>query len=149
MKKLLAITAAVAVLAMAGTAMAEGTANLSVQATITASCSVTAGSLSFGELDPFNPTTRTASSTGVTVRCATGEHPTLTADNGSHAGLGTQKFLSNGTDTIAYSITIPSLGVADASWQTVTIGGTIADTAYGSSKSAGTYSDTVVLTVAP
>src|SRR6185369_2936048 len=105
MKKVTVLAATVALIAMAGSAMAA-TANLSVSASITAACSVTGGNLDFASLVPGAGTPVSASSTGVTVTCTNRDAYTVAVDNGTHA-VGSQAFLKNGanTDTIAYALT--------------------------------------------
>lgn len=150
MKRLLAITAAAAVMAMAGTAMAA-TANLEVTAEVVGVCTMTGGTLDFGELNPTAPSNVTRNSSGVTVTCTYGTDYALSGDDGSHAS-GTQKRLNNGgttaNDFIAYSVTIPTGGTGTGSAVPVTIAGNIASGAYATAR-AGTYSDTIELTVTP
>lgn len=147
MKKLLAIITVAAITAMAGSAMASGTANLQVTATVIPTCTMTGGTLAFGNLDPTNPAIKTADSSGVTITCTTGTPYTLGGDAGDN-NVGTQKRLAFGTNYIPYSVTIPAGGSGTAVAQTVTIAGTIAADAYTSAP-PGTYSDTIELTVTP
>jgi len=146
MKKLLAITAAAAVMAMAGTAMAA-TAELQVNATVRQVCTMTGGSLNFGELDPTNPVAVSKNSESVTVTCTNGTAYTITSNDGANAS-GTQKRLASGSNYIPYSITLPPSASGTGAAQSVTITGAIAASAYATSP-AGTYADTVVLTVSP
>jgi spore coat protein U-like protein len=146
MKKLLAITAAAAVMAMAGTAMAAD-ADLDVSATVLGVCTMVGGSLDFGQLDPTNPIAHSANSTGVTVTCTNGTAYTITSNNGANAS-GSQKRLASGSNYIPYSITLPASTSGTGAAQTVTIAGAIAAGAYTTSP-AGTYTDTVVLSVSP
>lgn len=149
MKKVTVLAATAAILALAGSAMAA-TASLNVSANITAACSVTGGNLDFGTLVPGAGTPVTASSTGVTVTCTNRDAYTVTVDNGTHAA-GSQANLKNAanTDTIAYSLTLPVGPYAGTgAAQPFSIGGTIAGNAY-TTASAGTYNDTVTITVTP
>ncbi len=146
MKKLLALATAAATIAMAATTMAA-TASLSVTASVTNACSITGGTLAFGSLDTLSAPAVTATSSGVTVTCTKGDSYTLAAGPGSHY-TGSQAYLSNGTDTIPYSITVPTLSAGTGSSQTIALTGSIASGAY-STASAGTYTDTVTLTVTP
>ncbi len=147
MKKLLAIITVVGITAMAGTAMAV-TANLDVSAKITAACSVTGGALDFGALDPLTAPLVTKDSTGVSVTCTNGAGYTIALDKGEHISGGTQANLSNGTDNIPYSVSSPASGTGSGAAQPITITGTIAAGSY-STASAGTYGDTMVITVTP
>lgn len=132
---------------MAGTALAA-TADLDVTATVTTTCTMTGGSLAFGSLDPTNPVAKPASSSGVTITCTNGTAYTLGGNNGANA-TGTQKRLLNGTNNyIPYSVTIPSGGTGSGVAQDVTITGTIAAGSY-STAPAGSYADTIELTVTP
>lgn len=135
-----------ATLAMAGTAMAA-TGTLSVSAKISNACSVADGTLDFGSLDTLGGGAVSATSSGVTVTCTKGDGYTMTAGTGSHAS-GTQAYLSNGTDTIPYTVTIPSLSTGTGAAQTIAITGNIAKNAY-TTASSGTYTDSVTLTVTP
>lgn len=147
MKKLLAIAAAVAVVAMAGTAMAA-TGNLAVSANVTATCTITGGSLGFSALDPTTaPAVGPISSTGVSVTCTNGTAYTLTNNNGLHVSGSTLR-LANGTDFIPYTLSVPAGGTGNGASQSVTIQGNIAAGTYATA-SAGSYTDTVQITVAP
>jgi len=147
MKRLLALTAATATIAMTGTAMAA-TANLTVTASITNACSITGGTLSFGSLDTLSPSNVTATSSGVTVTCTKGDNYTVAVDHGVNASSGTQAYLSNGTDKIAYSVSVPTLSAGTGSAQTIALAGSITASAY-TMASAGDYSDTMTITVTP
>jgi spore coat protein U-like protein len=147
MKKLFAIAAIAALAVMTGTAMASDTADLDVTATVIEACTMTGGTLAFGNLDPTNAVEKTANSTGVKVTCTNGTSYTLTGDNGDNAD-GAQKQLTNGTSDIPYSVTIPGSGTGTGSAVTVTIGGTIAANSY-TAATEGSYTDTIELTVNP
>lgn len=148
MKKLLVIAAIAALTAMAGTAMAAATADLDVSATVIASCSMTGGSLAFGELDPTNPVEKTSNSNGVTVTCTNGTTYALAGNDGINAD-GTQKRLTDGSGNyIPYTVTIPGSGSGTGLAVGVTIGGTIAANTYNTAP-AGSYTDTIELSVTP
>lgn len=147
MKKIVALIVAMSLTVMAGAALAA-TANLDVTATVTPTCSITGGDLKFGNLDPTNAVAKTASSTGVTIKCTNGTVYTLEGDDGDNAGAGTQKYLTNGTSNIPYSVTIPAGGTGTGSDVAVTIDGLIAANTYASA-TAGSYTDTIELTVLP
>ena len=148
MKKLLAITAAAAIIAIAGSAMAA-TANLAVSASISNACSVTGGTLSFGALDTLAAPAVPGTSAGVTVTCTKSDPYTVTVDKGINF-VGAQANLKNSanTDKIPYSLTVPALSAGTGASQTVAITGSIAAGTYNTA-SAGTYNDTVVITVTP
>jgi spore coat protein U-like protein len=140
MKKLLTITAAAAVMAMAGNAMALGTANLTVQASIVAACSVDAPTaLDFGVLDATIAGASKSTTTPVNVHCTKGTAPVLTATNPA---------MGNGTDTIAYTLTFPAVAASTGVTQVVTVTGDIAAGGFFM-KSSGSYTNTAVITVNP
>jgi spore coat protein U-like protein len=146
MKKILAIVAASALTAMAGTAMA-GTANLNVTAVVDDICIVGGGNLDFGTLDPTTAPLVNANLT-VQARCTNGLAYNVTTDYGANAA-GNQAYLTNGTSDIPYSVTVtPTSGTGTGADQDVAIAGSIAAGAYATA-TAGNYTDTMVLTVAP
>lgn len=146
MKKLLAITAAAAIMAMAGTAMA---ADLTVTASIVASCTVSDGAIAFGALDPLTALEVTAPSSGVEVTCTNGTPYTLstTANKGSAGNPGT---LTSGGNIINYTIAFVNgtTGTGTGLPVAVPITGTIPADSYNEAP-PGTYSDTIVLNVTP
>ena len=148
MKKLLAITAAVAVIAMSGTAIAA-TANLVVSATVANACSVTGGTLAFGALDTLAAPLVSGTSAGVTVTCTKGDPYTVAAGLGLNF-VGAQANLKNGAnaDKIPYSLTVPAVTAGTGAAQTIAITGSITAGTYNTA-SAGSYGDTVVITVTP
>jgi spore coat protein U-like protein len=148
MKKLLAITAAAAIIAIAGSAMAA-TANLAVSASISNACSVTGGTLSFGALNTLTAPLVTATSSGVSITCTKGDVYTVATNYGVNF-VGTQANIKNGSnlDKIPYSVALPALSAGTGLAQTLAITGTIVAGTY-STASAGTYTDTMVITVTP
>jgi spore coat protein U-like protein len=146
MKKNLAIIAALGIVSMAGVAMAA-TADLDVSATVIPTCTMTGGTLAFGNLDPTNAVAKTASSIGVTITCTNDTDFTLSGNAGDNA-VGSQKYLTNGTSDIPYSVTIPASGTGTGSALPVSIAGAIAAGSY-TTATAGSYTDTIELTVTP
>lgn len=149
-----AALAAALVLGVAGSSYAAVT-TVGVTATVSNVCAITttgAPVIAFGTLDPsvgggVGPTAISAGT--VAYNCTKGSTPaTYTV-----AGAGT---MTNGTDTIAYSITpspavgTPSVGAGFGAGTavSVTINGSIAAGAYANA-SVGAYSDTITVTVAP
>ena len=150
MKKLLAIAATVAAVAMAGSAMAATTGNLNVSATVTDSCSITGGTLAFGTLNAVTAPVVNAGSAGVSVTCTNLTSYHVTAGNGQHYASGVYH-LDDGTgNEIAYTFTsaFPIAGTGNGASQTIAINGQIAAGSYTGAP-AGAYSDQVVLTVGP
>jgi len=146
MKKLIAISAAAAIFAMASSAMAA-TANLSLTATVVPACLVTAGNLAFGSLDPTVSPVVNATSTGVTITCTKGYTTAMTVNTGLNAAAGVAN-LKSGSDLIPYTLTVPTISVGTGLSQPVNITGVIAAGTY-KTVAAGSYLDTVVITVTP
>ena len=140
MKKLLAITAAVAIMAMAGTAMAAGTANLTVQATVIGACTVTAGTMNFGQLDPVAAPLVNASF-NATITCGPGTTYTVTP------GAGARNLTGPGGN-IPYAFNHAGSGTATGGADAYALTGQIAAGAY-TGLAAGVYSETIVLNVNP
>jgi hypothetical protein len=156
MKKLIAITAAAAIVAMAGSAMAADTNTLTVQASVTGTCKFVSASstLDFGALDPSlatNPTKQTTT----TFWCTKGVTTDLiAAGNGLHydATASKRQMLDTGTsgDLIPYTLTLTKAGsnAGPGSPRTLTIQGDILNSDY-KNKTASNYSDTVQLSINP
>lgn len=144
---------------------ATTTANLSVTATVAANCTVTTSALAFGAYDPVNTNLSTALlGTGtISVRCTNGSAATLELDQGLNAAAGSTasaplRRLKSGSNHLSYSLfsDAPRTVVwATGGPQSVSHTGTgnvTALTVYGSVAAgqqvpAGSYSDTVVVTV--
>lgn len=155
MKKVLAISAAAALMAMAGTAMAADTNTLTVQASVTGTCkfSSATSTLNFLSLDPSVGANATASTT-TQFWCTKGVTEAISAGNGSNYS-GSKRQMKDtavgGTDLIPYTLTLTKDGNANAgpnSPRTLTIDGGILGSDY-TGKTASTYSDTVALTITP
>ena len=148
MKRILAISAAAAIVAMSGTAMAA-TANLSVSATVANACSVTGGTLSFGALNTLTAPAVGGTSAGVSVTCTKSDPYSVAVDQGVNK-VGAQANLKNSgnTDVIPYSLAVGTVSPGTGASQAITITGSIASGTYFTA-SAGTYNDTVVITVTP
>ena len=144
---------------LAGQSLGAGAAALSVSATVLSKSQCkfqsSAATLDFGTLDPVNPTTVTATTT-LPIVC-NGSAPIatfqVTGNNGLH-GTGSNLYQmenqSVATAFIPYqlSYTPASASISKGNTQTLTITGTIQGAGYKTAV-AGTYSDTVVLTVQP
>lgn len=111
--------------------------------------------LSFGTLNPSSGATVTVAATAATANankvgdCPAGKTMVFSADNGLHFGSGSRQ-LTNGTDFIPYSLTLPASqpGPGNGLYVTFTLTGTILPSGY-QNVSAGNYSDSLVLTVTP
>jgi hypothetical protein len=144
---------------VAPAALAGGTTNLTVTATILATCKVITApaALAFGSIDPSGAVNVTATTT-FTTRCTNGTKETASADNGGNNLLAAQrrmqttvpvgKFLAYG---VAYSgdTTFTGTGFGSAGSNTVTVTGTITPAQFQNATANTTYTDTLVITVSP
>lgn len=149
MKTLLAITAAVAITAMAGSAFAADTtsANLNVKASVSSVCVAVAGTeINFGTLDPIDgpPITTASLATGgtagvINVKC--------TQDTGYTLSTPATATIANGATTIVYT---PSYSGATNSGTVAgadhTIDASVNKTAYATAPT-GAYTGTLTVTV--
>jgi hypothetical protein len=153
MKKLIVVLVAIMFVATAGAAMATGTNTLTVSASVASTCKFVSGTstLNFGTLDPSVGTNVNASGS-TTFWCTKGvTTDAIVADNGLYYSGSRQMKDTVSGDVIPYSLALTKDGNTNAgpgSPRTLTIGGTVAGIDY-TSKSAGSYSDTVVLSITP
>jgi spore coat protein U-like protein len=141
MKKLLAISAAVAIVAMASSAMAIGNTTLNVTATVTGTCTMAGpGTLNFGLLDPASGASATATSSGITITCSNGA-PYLVTHNSTGV-------LTGATDTINYTLTLPPAGIGTGIAVPYDVVGGIAAGGF-LNKPADIYTETVTLNITP
>jgi spore coat protein U-like protein len=151
MKKLLAITAAVAVVTMAGSAFAaSATTTVAVSASITGACTVaSAGSIAYGALDPLTGGAVSAVVTQPVVKCTNGLSVAITDDLGLHEVGSQAKMSDGGTGTINYAFghAPNATGLGSASNLPIALTGTALATADYASAPAGTYADTITLTL--
>ncbi len=152
-KSYLVFVSGMVILLLAGTAMASGTNTLTVTASVTGTCkfSSATSALNFGALDP-SVGTNVNGSTTTQFWCTKGTTETLAADNGANYSGGKRNMkLTTGTDLIPYTLTLTPDGNANAgpgTPRTLTIGGQVLGTDY-TGKTAGSYADTVVLSITP
>jgi spore coat protein U-like protein len=155
MKKILVLALAMGlVMALGGVAMAADSNTLTVQASVVGTCKFYAPKtslLDFGNLDPSignnvngSTTTQFWCTKGVTTDA-------VSAGNGSNYASGSRNMLGPGGDLIPYTLGVSKDATSNGgplSPRTLTISGSVAGSDY-LSKSAGAYSDTVVLTIIP
>lgn len=151
MKKILAISAAVAIVAMAGSAFANtSTTTVAVSASITGACVVTsAGSIAYGVLDPLNAVVVTPGITQPVVKCTNGLSVAITDDQGLHK-VGAQAKMSNGSTGLinyAFGHAASVTGLGSATSLPIALTGTSLAIADYASAPAGTYADTITLTL--
>lgn len=163
LNRLICLIAVAAVLAFAGSANAlTTTTSMPTQATVTATCSLSAPNITFSG---YVGTAQVTSVNSLTVQCNTGTVYTITMNNGLYYG-GRWRSLSKGSGAaLSYAIYTPGGG---AEWGDVGYGGTypyggnvsaaatgVAEThtftsylfAVGYYAAAGYYNDTVTVTV--
>jgi hypothetical protein len=154
MKKLVGFAMVLGLVLLTGVAFAGDSNTLTVSASVVGTCkfSSTTSSLDFGSLDPSVGTNANASTT-TQFWCTKGvTTDAVSADNGSNFSNGKRNMKDNvSSDLIPYTLTLtkdanPNQG--PASPRTLTIAGGVLGTDY-TSKSAGSYSDTVKLSITP
>lgn len=141
------------VLVLGGVAMAADTATVGVSANVLGTCKFInkTGSMAFGDLDPSSGADKTASVTQPTFWCTKGTNYTISDDLGLYE-VGTQRKVKHASlaDVIPYSMTYTTTGTGNGRTGTLTtdIAGTIAFADYQNA-SAGSYADTVTLSINP
>jgi spore coat protein U-like protein len=152
MRKSMTVFIAFAVLAAGGAAWAD-TNTLTVQASVLGTCrfSNPDSTLSFGALDP-SVGADVSGSIPTTYWCTKGVTPTFSANMGGNSGGGpTRQMVDIGSgDLIPYSLTFAGSGTpaGPGSPLTLTITGNVLGTDY-ITKSAGGYTDTVLISLTP
>lgn len=132
---------------------------LSVSATVTETCKFqSAGPTDLiiandasGAIDPSVASAATGTAS-VTFRCTNGTTSVIAAGNGLYFADGTRK-VSDGTNVMPYALTLTGdaqvgSGHGDGQDKTLTVDASIAVADFQNA-AAGTYSDTVVLTITP
>jgi spore coat protein U-like protein len=135
--------------------------NLSVNATVTANCTVSTSALNFGSVDTLSASAVDGSG-GISVTCTNGTGWTAAADvgGGSGATFATRR-MSQGANLLSYSLYTDAARTnvwGDGTGSTATIGNTATGavqnvTVYGripgsqSSAPPGSYADTISVTV--
>lgn len=153
MRKSISVFIALAVLAAGGAAWASDTNTLTVNASVTGTCkfSTATSTLNFGALDPSTPVLVNGSATTqfwCTKGVTTGA---VTAGNGVNWSGSSRRMAGPGGDLIPYSLTLTPDGNPNAGPvppRTLTIAGAVLAADY-TGVSAGSYSDTVTLSITP
>jgi hypothetical protein len=157
--KVLASAIVAAGLVVSSSAFAGGTTNMAVTAQITGVCKIIApvSALSFGAIDPSGVANVTTTAT-FTTKCSNGTVETASTDNSGNNAVGAQKrmqttapagnFLAYGVAYAGDTTTGQGFGAAIVA-NTVTITGTITPAQFQNAVANATYTDTVVITVAP
>jgi spore coat protein U-like protein len=139
---------AIALVALGGTATAADTQDtVDVTAVIYGTCTITAGTIDFGSLDPVAAPAVSGTVTSPTVTCPLAVNYTVAADNGLNYSAPDRRMYDTVVDYIPYSITYtagPTAGSGAA--QTISLTGDLAAGSYTGS-AAGNYGDTLTFTV--
>lgn len=139
-----------------GFATAADTQNLSVTATVSATCKFfsTAQTLTFGTVDPSSAGPISGSGASVSYKCTKGTAATgVTLSTGANPQAGVRR-MGNGTDFIPYSLSLTGGTQTGAGFgsavtaSALTFTSAIVATDY-QNVSAGSYTDTVVMSITP
>ncbi len=153
MKRLTILAATLGLLAMGVPALAVSTNTMAVSAAVTGTCLFNSGTstLNFGTLDQTLSTDATATAT-TTFWCTKGTAYTITNDSGLYGTAPTSLDMQNSTDStlMPYSIAYTSTGTGSGKTTplTLTVTGTVLNADYVAA-SAGSYADSVVITITP
>ena len=146
---------------------ATATGTLTVQMTISASCTISAATLNFGSLPGTSVIAgATNASVNVSVTCTNGSPYSVAMNNGANAS-GSQRRMTNGTSFINYNLYTDAgrtslwttatssttctstnscfLGTGNGAAQSIPVFGQVP--AVGSAPTASTYTDTVTMTI--
>lgn len=155
--RIIALALATAGVLSAANAIASTTHAVAVSATVTGTCRFNAASgatLAFGTIDPTGIVPVTTSGTA-TYRCNTGLSPGITTDLGmNEVGVVSRMRAGVTTNYLPYSFTFGAFaagtghGNAPANDKTLTINGSIAVADFQAA-AAGSFTDTLVLTISP
>jgi spore coat protein U-like protein len=166
MRKFLMTAATAAMLAGGTGAQAvTTTTTFQVQATVPKLCLFGAGTLNFGTYTPGSGTAATGTTT-LNVNCTKTTTYTVTFNAGSTTG-GTvaQRLLANGANTLQYNLyttntyatiygdgtggtaNVTGAGSGVGTANAVTIYGQLPDNAFNQNAAAGTYTDTITMTI--
>jgi len=153
MRMLISAVVTAAFLMISAGAIAADTNTLTVTASVTGTCKFVTGTstLDFGALDPSLGTNVNGSGS-TTFWCTKGTVEAIAAGNGSNWD-GSKRNMRDpvSTDLIPYTLTLTPDGGTNqgpGSPRTLTIAGQVLGTDY-TTKSAGSYTDTVTLTITP
>ena len=138
-----------------GSVLAADTNTLTVSANVVGTCKFTTGTstLAFGGMDPSSVADATATGS-VTFWCTSGASYSLSDDDGLHEtapNANRMQHTVDATEYVPYSLSLSPTsgsGSGPALPVTLTINGTVANADYVNAL-AGTFGDTVVITVSP
>lgn len=165
MKSTVLAMACILILAASSAFAGTATSNMSVSATVSANCTISAGALAFGAYDPVvaNAASPLPGTATITVTCTNGSPATLTLDQGLNPAGGSTnaaplRQMASGGNFLSYALfqdnafTIPwgntaGTGVA---YTGTGVSGSVSvfgQVAAAQNVPAGTYNDTVVATI--
>jgi spore coat protein U-like protein len=153
MKKLVGLAMVLGLVLLTEVAFAGDSNTLTVSANVIGNCKFNSATstLAFGSLDP-NSSSDAAATASVTFWCTKGASYTVSDNNGLHYGSGSRRMLGPApTDLIPYSLNYtPSTGTGSGKTSAITLNmtGGILNADYVNA-SAGSYSDTVTLSINP
>lgn len=151
MKKILMAVVAVAAVAMAGTAVAADTAAIAVSATVTGNCKVLSpGSITY-TLDPATGGNAAGTVTQPTFWCTKASTYTITDPGGQYDSGGSKRMKHATLDEfIPYTFTFTATGTGAGKGTTLNmnLASSVAEANYINA-SAGSYADSVTLTINP
>ena len=151
MKRLFILLAAIGLLAAASGAMAADTASVAVSATVTGTCKFNSGGTLSFTLDPSTGGAVTGTVSQPAFWCTKGASYTLSDDDGLNPS-GTTHRMKHATlnEYIPYSFTYTTSGTGLGNGNPVTmdIASTVVEADY-MDVPAGSYSDTVTMTINP
>jgi spore coat protein U-like protein len=153
MKKLVGLAMVLGlVLALSGAAMAGDSTTVAVSANVVGTCKfLSGGTMAFGNLDPSVGGDKNATVTQPTFWCTKGASYTITDDKGLYeSGTTFRVKHASLAEYIPYTFTYTSSGTGSGPGSPINmnIAGTITSADYLNA-SAGSYADTVTLTIAP
>lgn len=156
MKKSIIILAVIAIVGLIVTGAYAGTASpsVSVSGTVNTMCVVGGtGTLAFGTLDAdTNSSGATATFAGMTLWCTRNDSVAFSVSNGNNYSGGTRNLKDSGTNLIPYTVSFTTPVAGQGRNDTTTMITNLALTATIAAGAlnqvpAGSYSDTVVLTI--
>jgi spore coat protein U-like protein len=164
MRKILTATLAAAALAAGVAQAATTTTTFAVTATVLSTCSATAATLAFPNYTPGGGAQ--IGNTTISVKCTKNTPFTVGLNAGSTTGdTFAQRLMGSGANTLQYNLfttaglatifgdgtggtsTVPGTGLGVATAASVQVFGQVPDSATNQSAIAGSYSDTITVTV--
>jgi spore coat protein U-like protein len=150
MKKTALVVAMIAVIALAGTAMAADNNTLTVTATVLESCKFSAATSNLAfNLDPAVASDVSFPAT-IQYACTNGTTPSSVAEDGGQNNNGSNRLFDGGAGYIDYAVALGPVvaGTGLSSWNDLTVTVSVLGANYVAA-APGVYTDDVVITIAP